>query len=367
MRSRRPRVSAISASLGALALWTTPLFAQDADSVGDHTVMIVVDSSNSMWGQINGEPKIVFARRAISDLMADWNPSVPVGLVAYGHREDQSCEDVSTVVSIGAEPATVAAAAGALRPNGLSPLTEAIQHAAEALNATDQPATIVLVTDGIESCDLDPCETATMLEAESERLTIHAVDLTTPADQEESQLRCIVDATGGEVVSPANVSALLPDLEEFLGLRIFEAGAQAGDPRFIISPHNGRLVEVYHGEGRFAVHEASQNLLDLEARDVFFAPRPSERGEFDPAAIAIRFSGEENRVLLLWWTQSEDGVPRLNSHEIMRDGDLPAQILWMAPRLVRVAFGETMRDPRVIRLQTDPGETPPYRELLIAP
>jgi hypothetical protein len=329
--------------------------------------MVVVDSSNSMWGQIDGEPKIVIARQVIRALMGGWNPGVPIGLVAYGHREEDSCQDVGTVVPVGAEPETIASAGESLRPLGRSPLTAALRHAAEELGYRDRPATLVLISDGVESCDLDPCEAAAALEDAGERLTIHAVDLRTPNDRDDSQLQCIVETTGGDIVAPGDVTALLPDLEVFLGLRIFEAGAGPDDPRFIISPHNGRLIEVYHGEARFAVYEAPVNFLDLEPQDVFFAPRPRGEEAFDPGGIAIRFGAAENQVVLLWWTRTDDDEARLNSHQVSGNSDLPAQILWMAPRLVRIAFGDAMREPRVIRLETEAGPGRPYREMPIAP
>lgn len=344
---------------------------QDAERAGDLVghprVMLVVDSSNSMWGQIDGEPKIVIARQAIRALMAAWDRGVPVGLVAYGHRDQDSCRDVGTVTPVGAEPTAIAAAAESLRPLGRSPLTAALRHAAEELGYTDRPATLVLVSDGVESCDLDPCEAAAALEAAGERLTIHAVDLRTPNDRDDSQLQCIVETTGGELVTPATVTDLLPELEVFLGLRIFEAGSGGDDPRFIISPHNGRLIEVYHGEARFAVFEAPVNFLDLQPRNVFFAPRPRQTDAFDPGGIAIRFGPDDNRVLLLWWTRTEDGEVRLDSHQVSGANDLPAQILWMAPRLIRIAFGDAMREPRVIRLETAAGPGRSYQEMLISP
>ena len=367
MRSFGPLYLRLGLSVGLVALgaFPAPLLAEGSDR--HPTVMVVVDSSNSMWGQVNGEPKIVLARRVIRDLMAQWNPGVPIGLIAYGHREEESCEDVGTVVPIGADPETIAVGAEGLRPLGRSPLTAAIEFAAETLNSDEQPATIVLVTDGVESCDLDPCQAAAALEESGERLTIHAVDLTTPNDRDNSQLQCIVEATGGDIVQPDNIASLLPDLEVFLGLRIFEAGSQTDDPRFIISPHNGRLVEVYHGEARFAVHRAPVNFLGLGAQDVFFAPRPGEQEAFDPGGVAIRFGVDDRRVLLLWWTRGEDGMARLTSHEVAGDSDLPAQILWMAPRIVRIAFGDAMRDPRVVRLETEAGVTATYQEIPIAP
>ncbi len=50
-------------------------------------VIMVLDASGSMWGQIQGKTKIEIARAAIAELLANWNPSIDLGLIAYGHRK----------------------------------------------------------------------------------------------------------------------------------------------------------------------------------------------------------------------------------------------------------------------------------------
>ena len=64
-------------------------------------VMLVLDASGSMWGQIEGKAKIEIARRVIRELMGDWDPQRPVGLMAYGHRRKGDCSDIETLVDVG--------------------------------------------------------------------------------------------------------------------------------------------------------------------------------------------------------------------------------------------------------------------------
>ena len=47
---------------------------------------VIIDVSNSMWGQIGGRPKIELAREALQGALHDLPPDVAVGLRAYGHR-----------------------------------------------------------------------------------------------------------------------------------------------------------------------------------------------------------------------------------------------------------------------------------------
>ncbi len=54
-------------------------------------------------------------------------------------------------------------------------MTQAIRQAAEALKYTEKQATVILVSDGIETCDPDPCAVADELEKTGVGLTVHTV------------------------------------------------------------------------------------------------------------------------------------------------------------------------------------------------
>ena len=55
---------------------------------------LVLDESNSMWGQIEGRSKIEIAREAVRSLLQSWSPNADLGLVAYGHNRTSDCSDI---------------------------------------------------------------------------------------------------------------------------------------------------------------------------------------------------------------------------------------------------------------------------------
>lgn len=161
-------------------------------------VIIVYDASNSMWGQVEDRHKIEIAREVLGELVADWNTDEPLGLVAYGHRREGDCGDIEVVVEPGSvDPAAFVAKVEGLMPRGKTPLTDAVRQAAELLRYRDVPATVVLLSDGIETCDADPCAVAAELDAAGVAFTAHVVGFDVADESEQAQLRCIADNTGG--------------------------------------------------------------------------------------------------------------------------------------------------------------------------
>ena len=58
-------------------------------------MVIVLDASNSMWGQIEGEAKVTIARQALAGLIDALDAEDRVGLIAYGHRREGAQRVVS--------------------------------------------------------------------------------------------------------------------------------------------------------------------------------------------------------------------------------------------------------------------------------
>ncbi|MCF7991290.1 MAG: SUMF1/EgtB/PvdO family nonheme iron enzyme [Thiohalocapsa sp.] len=188
---------------GLLALGSVPLQALEQDRY-----MLVLDASNSMWGQIEGRSKMDLAREVIGDLARDWPTDRPMGLVAYGHR-DKRCSDIETLVPAETFDADrFVGSIDALRPRGRTPLTASLRHAAEALDYRNQPATLIVVSDGVESCGEDPCALMRQLEADNPSLTVHVVGFGLAADAADSQLACIAELSGGRYFTAGNQSEL---------------------------------------------------------------------------------------------------------------------------------------------------------------
>ncbi|MEP4754518.1 MAG: VWA domain-containing protein, partial [Nitratireductor sp.] len=147
-----------------------------APSLAAERAMIVLDASGSMWGRIDQEPKIGIARAVLKDVLADLPSEVELGLIAYGHRRKGQCDDIELLVAPGTgSAAEIGAVADGLNPLGKTPLSASVRLAAETLKFTEDKATVVLITDGIETCNADPCALGRELEATGVDFTAHVV------------------------------------------------------------------------------------------------------------------------------------------------------------------------------------------------
>ena len=170
--------------------------------------MLVLDSSGSMNAQINGKTKLQIAREVVNGLVEGWPQATDLGLIAYGHREKDNCGDIQTLVqpASGSWPA-IKAAVGDIAAKGKTPITDAIRAAARELHSEEGKATVILVSDGLETCNADPCAAVAELEKAGVDFTVHVVGFGTTAE-ENRQLQCIADKTGGRFLGAKNASEL---------------------------------------------------------------------------------------------------------------------------------------------------------------
>ncbi len=187
--------------------------------------MIILDGSGSMWGRIDGSPKISIAREVLSQVLQSTPPDLSLGLMTYGHREKGNCADIEVLVPISSNPGTrISKAANELSPKGKTPLTDAVRQAAEALKYTEDKATVILITDGIETCNADPCALARELKKTGVGLKVHVVGFGLSAE-EGRQVSCIADETGGLYIQADDANALGEALTDSV-LEVTEAGAE---------------------------------------------------------------------------------------------------------------------------------------------
>lgn len=170
--------------------------------------MIVLDASGSMWGQIEGEAKVTIARRVLTDVLGASSPDLALGLMAYGHREKGQCSDIEVILEpkLDNGPA-VAAAAAELSPLGKTPLSASVQQAAELLKYTEEKATVIVITDGIETCNADPCALGAALAQAGIDFTAHVVGFGLSAE-EGQQVACLAQETGGLYMQADDAEAL---------------------------------------------------------------------------------------------------------------------------------------------------------------
>jgi len=193
-------VAFLFAALVSLAI-ATPVSAEQTER---GRAMLVLDASGSMWGQIGGRNKVEIARDAIADMLLGWDAEIDIGLMAYGHRRKGDCGDIEEVVPVRpGQAAKVSAAVQGLGAVGKTPLSAAVITAADRLQYQQAPATVILVTDGLENCGQDPCAVARSLAQNGVAFVTHVVGFDLGAG-EAAQLGCLADLTGGVFIEASN-------------------------------------------------------------------------------------------------------------------------------------------------------------------
>lgn len=201
-------------------------------------VILVLDASGSMAGKIHGRSKMEIARESVSQVVNGLGNDVQLGLMVYGHRRKGDCEDIELLIPPGpVDRAAFLAKVNALSPLGNTPLTRAVEMAATALKYEEHPATVILVSDGLETCGGDPCEMALKLEAAGLKFTTHVVafDLT---QQEILKIRCLADKTGGMLLRASDAGSLVHALKSAVesaqtaksGASFLAKNARTGEP-----------------------------------------------------------------------------------------------------------------------------------------
>lgn len=171
-------------------------------------IMLVLDASGSMWGQIQGKTKIEIAREVIADLLKTLEPDVEIGLVAYGHRKKGDCADIETLIPAAAGTADkIIDMVNKINPKGKTPLSQAVRHAANALKHAEKRATVVLISDGVETCDEDPCKVGKELAMGGVDFTAHVIGFDVKGE-DQAGLDCLASNTGGLFLPAADAGEL---------------------------------------------------------------------------------------------------------------------------------------------------------------
>lgn len=194
------RLSMAAALFAAIAVASMPSTAQPAppspDNGGRATpLLIVFDSSGSMWGKLPGnrEPKFSLARSALETELAAHLRNRPSALAVFGPGcsrtllpkalAERSVEELFSPIDD-------------FNPRSKGPLTDGIETALQSLPAPTTAADIIVVHDGTDNCGRDPCTLARELPATYPKVRIHLLSVGVKED-EQAATRCLATQTGG--------------------------------------------------------------------------------------------------------------------------------------------------------------------------
>ncbi|GAB4319846.1 MAG: hypothetical protein Kow00127_12090 [Bacteroidales bacterium] len=128
-------------------------------------ILFVFDASQSMYGRWQSDVKIIIARKLLSNLLDSLKetPHIDLALRLYGHQfrfPPQVCNDTKLVVPFGGEDniTRIKHKLRTITPKGTTPIAYALEQAANDFPECDNCRNIIiLITDGLEECDGDPC------------------------------------------------------------------------------------------------------------------------------------------------------------------------------------------------------------------
>jgi Ca-activated chloride channel homolog len=136
-------------------------------------ILFVFDASNSMNGYWEGERKINIATKLLSSTLEELygNDNLELGLRVYGHQTkhipgQQDCDDTELVVPFSTgNNLVIKKELQRIQPKGTTPIARSLEKAAYDFPDQDARNVIILITDGIEACDEDPCAVSRALQS----------------------------------------------------------------------------------------------------------------------------------------------------------------------------------------------------------
>ena len=185
---------------------------------------IIFDCSNSMNAPLGGVAKINLAKQALfhlADTLGETN--LQFGLRLFGHdksidRDDHAkgCTNSELVLPIGPDNATkIRARIPSLVAWGRTPIAYSLEQAGIDLNPhLENSPMILLISDGLESCDGDPVKAILALRDRGVKVRAFVIGFDLTAD-ERAALERIAAAGDGKYYDASNYGELLQAFDEF--------------------------------------------------------------------------------------------------------------------------------------------------------
>ena len=148
-------------------------------------VLFILDASNSMNSSWGTQTRIQAAREVLNQELEVLRnvPNVEVALRIYGHQTpfnnlEQDCNDTKLEVPFGKNNLEqIKLKIKSVQAKGATPIARSLEAAANDFPDTLARNIIILITDGLESCDNDPCVIAKKLKTKGVKVTPFVIGL----------------------------------------------------------------------------------------------------------------------------------------------------------------------------------------------
>ncbi len=198
-------VIGLAGSYGVEPTGALQIVKQQGDKPPTRNLEIVLDVSGSMNAKLGTTTRWQTALEVLKQVVTELPEDLHVGLRVYGHRyasrSAETCTDTQLVVPIAKlDRARILAAASRLRPRGETPLIRSVLQTIGDLKGAGG-GSVILITDGEESCKGDSRAAADQLKGSGLNLTLNIVGFTVTGQATEAELGALAGSTGGRYYS----------------------------------------------------------------------------------------------------------------------------------------------------------------------
>jgi len=234
----------------ALVPVTGLLIAAGASAARADTTLFILDVSGSMAQKLGAGSKMDAAKATFSELIDGLPAALNVGLELYGHRGDKDC----SVIEVPVPPrpldaAAIKASVAPLQPRkGATPIAASLERAGQVLAGAQGRKSVVLISDGEETCGGDPVAAAKALRGQDVNFALHVIGFGVNAKQ-RAQLEAVAASGGGNYYDAQDAAALKASLQEVkkkVASRVLFRddfdGEMLGDAWEVLNPSEDNMV-----------------------------------------------------------------------------------------------------------------------------
>lgn len=184
------------------------LSANSGEKTINSPILFIYDASGSMWAQMEGKTRMQIAREVLSGSLIKLPVNQQIGLMVYGHRNKEDCRDVEFLTDLGnTNKEKITEALEHVKPLGKTPLAYSATLAVEKIRQIGTKTTIILITDGIETCDGNICDVIKAAKNEGVEFRLHIIGFGLK-DGETEQLECAAFAGDGNYYDASDAGSL---------------------------------------------------------------------------------------------------------------------------------------------------------------
>ncbi len=224
---RRPKGYRIDAATETVEAATGSLRVVAEDASGEPSavsptgaVEVILDASGSMFNTLEGRFRYEIAKDVLDDLVANTLPDgVPFALRVFGNREASSCRTDLEVPLAPLDRAATRSVIAAIEPQpfAFTPIADSLLQVANDIGSAAGPKTVILITDGEESCDGDVEAAIRSLEEQGIDVELNVIGFDFDADDRDAaraRFQAWAELGGGSYFDANSAAELELSLEQ---------------------------------------------------------------------------------------------------------------------------------------------------------